>query len=252
MPMLRLLGESRETSWLPKYTAPAVCFSRPAMIRISVVLPQPDGPRRQVTCPLGKVNDTSSTAWSEPKVLVSCSTRISDMANNRVGRRKLVATSGGGGREAGTAPDPFASRGVEQGQVVGKDRNRHHLIEIVTPVMIAVDHRQEFPTRREVDDILAAEILAQDHRSRELERSTVRSVRFTAGVREPNPLWPEPDDDVGRRSIKLDLRQERKERGRAPQRVITSLERSIHEIGWGKPDERHGSHVMRVAVEVLR
>src|SRR4051794_33368372 len=124
------------------------------MIRISVVLPQPDGPRRQVTCPLGKVNDTSSTAWREPKVLVSCSTRISDMANNRVGRREPVATGGIGRWEASTAPDPFTSRGVEQGQVVGEDRNRHQLIEIVTAVMIAVDHRQEFSARREVDDIL--------------------------------------------------------------------------------------------------
>src|SRR5919107_2401791 len=169
MPMLRLLGESRETSWLPKKTPPAVCVSRPAMIRISVVLPQPDGPRRQVTCPLGKVNDTSSTACSEPKVLVSCSTRISDMADNRVGRREAVAPGGVGGWETCTAPDPFASRGVEQGKVVGKDRNRHHLIEIVTPEMIAVDHRQGLPARREVDDILAAEILAQDYRRRELE-----------------------------------------------------------------------------------
>ena len=64
---------------------------------------------------------------------------------------------------------------------MGKDRNRHQLIEIVTPVMIAVDHRQGLPARREVDDILAAEILAQDHRRRELERPAIRSVRFTAG-----------------------------------------------------------------------
>src|SRR5919107_5329877 len=117
MPMLRLLGESRETSRSPKKTAPEVCVSRPAMIRISVVLPQPDGPRRQVTCPLGKVNETSSTACSEPKVLVSCSTRISDMADDRVGGREAVAAAGGGGGwKASTAPDPFAGRGVEQGQ----------------------------------------------------------------------------------------------------------------------------------------
>src|SRR5215213_10883857 len=124
MPMLRLLGESRETSWLPKYTAPEVCVSRPAMIRISVVLPQPEGPRRQVTCPLGKVNETSSTACSDPKLLVSCSTRISDMTDNRVGRRETVATGGAGCCEVGTAPDPFAARGVEHREVMGKDRNR--------------------------------------------------------------------------------------------------------------------------------
>src|SRR5215207_6634521 len=119
--MFRLLGDSRETSRSPKKTAPAVCFSRPAMIRISVVLPQPDGPRRQVTCPLGKVNETSSTACSEPKVLVSCWTRISDMADNRVVRREIVAPGGAGCWEAGAAPDPFTSRGVEDHQIVGKD-----------------------------------------------------------------------------------------------------------------------------------
>src|SRR5918995_6273230 len=142
MPMLRLLGDSRETSRSPKKTAPEVCVSRPAMIRINVVLPQPDGPRRQVTCPLGNVNETSSTACSEPKVLVSRSTRISDMAGHRVGRRKAAAPGRVGGWEASTTSDPFASRGLEQGKVVGKDRNRHHLIEIITAVMIAVDHRQ--------------------------------------------------------------------------------------------------------------
>src|ERR687894_836788 len=106
MPMLRLLGESRETSRSPKKTAPEVCVSRPAMIRINVVLPQPDGPRRQVTCPFGKVNETSCTACSEPKVLVSCSTRISDMTDDRIGRRQAVATGGLGGWEASSAPDP--------------------------------------------------------------------------------------------------------------------------------------------------
>jgi hypothetical protein len=45
---------------------------------------------------------------------------------------------------------------------VGKDRDRHHLIEIVTPVMISVDHRERFPAGGEVDDVLATEILTQD------------------------------------------------------------------------------------------
>src|SRR5215217_3790302 len=118
--------------------------------------------------------------------------------------------------------------------------------------MIAVDHRQRFLARREVDDILAAEILAQDHRRREPERPAVRSVWFIPGVRDPNTLWPEPDDHFGRRSIEWDVRQERKERGLAPHLAITSLERSGYEVGWRKPDERHGSDVTRVAIEVLR
>ena len=36
------------------------------------------------------------------------------------GDERLVATGGVGGREASTAPDPFASRGVEQGRLWGK------------------------------------------------------------------------------------------------------------------------------------
>src|SRR5215207_8318345 len=110
------------------------------MIRISVVLPQPDGPRRQVTCPLGKVNEMSSTACSEPKILVNCSTRISATADNRVGSWKTVAAGRVGGREASTAPDACTRCGVEEGKVVGKDRDRDHLIEIVTAAMVAVDH----------------------------------------------------------------------------------------------------------------
>src|SRR5215213_4062666 len=165
MPMLRLLGESRETSWLPKYTAPAVCVSRPAMIRISVVLPQPDGPRRQVTCPRGNVNDTSSTARKAPKVLVSCSTRISDnvggpwpaaLGYRLLGFGRLVVDS----RYMQPRADSLGTGNVEKSEHVRVDRNRNLLVQIITQVVIAIDHGQGLTTGREVDDILTAEIFA--------------------------------------------------------------------------------------------
>src|SRR5262245_59493121 len=109
MPMLRLLGESWETLRSPKKTLPEVCVSSPAMIRISVVLPQPYGPRRQVTWPMGNVNETSSTACSEPKVLVRCSTRISAMSGSQ-GR-------GDGSGDSGAAPDELPGGDGEEGEM---------------------------------------------------------------------------------------------------------------------------------------
>src|SRR5215203_6096096 len=157
--MLRLLGDSRETSRSPKKTAPEVCFSRPAMIRISVVLPQPDGPRRQGTWPLGKANETSATACNEPNVLVSCSTRISamemgtpgdwglgtgrplgiDWGRYRSGRWETIAAREAGGWEASAPSQPLAGGCIEQREVVGKDGNRHRLVQIVATLVVAVD-----------------------------------------------------------------------------------------------------------------
>ena len=45
--------------------SPAVCFSRPAIIRKRVVLPHPDGPRRTRNSPSRTARSTPSTAvWS--------------------------------------------------------------------------------------------------------------------------------------------------------------------------------------------
>jgi hypothetical protein len=43
-------------------SVPAVGVSNPAIMRSKVVLPQPDGPRKQTNCPAGTCNDTLSTA----------------------------------------------------------------------------------------------------------------------------------------------------------------------------------------------
>ena len=51
MPKSRLAGGSAETSRPFWWMVPEVCGSRPAMARSSVVLPQPEGPRKQTNSP---------------------------------------------------------------------------------------------------------------------------------------------------------------------------------------------------------
>src|SRR5580765_176631 len=45
---------------------PAVCVSRPATMRSKVVLPQPDGPRKQTNSPCSIVRSMSESAWKVP------------------------------------------------------------------------------------------------------------------------------------------------------------------------------------------
>src|SRR5215208_6575846 len=53
---------------------PALCVSRPAMMRSSVVLPQPDGPRRQTNSPWLTARLTSRRATKLPKCFETPST----------------------------------------------------------------------------------------------------------------------------------------------------------------------------------
>ena len=55
---------------------PSFGVSSPAIIRRTVLLPDPDGPSSAVIAPPGAVNDTSLTALNVPNRLVSCSTTI--------------------------------------------------------------------------------------------------------------------------------------------------------------------------------
>ena len=77
--MSRERGGSSVTSPPPIEIVPAVTSSRPAIIRSSVDLPQPDGPTRTRNSPLPIVSETSSTATTPPeKTLVTLSRTISD------------------------------------------------------------------------------------------------------------------------------------------------------------------------------
>jgi hypothetical protein len=71
MPKSRLLGGRAEMSRPPCSMRPVVWMSRPAMARSSVVLPQPDGPRKQTNSPSAISSEMSSSAVNAPNFLVS-------------------------------------------------------------------------------------------------------------------------------------------------------------------------------------
>src|SRR5260221_3333501 len=63
--------------WLAFAIRRALGRSRPAISRSDVVLAQPDGPRKEWKAPRLMAKDTSSTAASAPKRLLTCSKTIS-------------------------------------------------------------------------------------------------------------------------------------------------------------------------------
>ena len=65
----RLPGGRREMSRPAWRTIPAVCTSSPAMMRRSVVLPQPDGPRKHTNSPCATSSRMSRRAMKAPKSL---------------------------------------------------------------------------------------------------------------------------------------------------------------------------------------
>src|SRR3954469_23370896 len=72
--MLRCSGGSvrafDDTSRSPTRISPPVGSRKPAISRSVVVLPQPEGPSRQTSCPWSIRNETSSTTASAPNRLV--------------------------------------------------------------------------------------------------------------------------------------------------------------------------------------
>src|SRR5215207_4623116 len=80
----RRYGGTPDRSAPPRTTRPALGISKPAKSRINVVLPQPDGPRRQKNSRSKMSSVTSSTAAVAPKRLVTLSKRISGSAPGSV------------------------------------------------------------------------------------------------------------------------------------------------------------------------
>src|SRR4029453_16429777 len=72
--MLRCSGGSvrarDDTSRSPTWISPSEGSRKPAISRSVVVLPQPDGPSRQTSCPWSIFKETLSTTASEPNRLV--------------------------------------------------------------------------------------------------------------------------------------------------------------------------------------
>src|SRR5690606_35937508 len=65
--MLRSLGGSPLTTLSPMETSPLVNFSSPAMVRMRVVLPEPEAPSSTRNSPSRTSRLTPSTALTEPK-----------------------------------------------------------------------------------------------------------------------------------------------------------------------------------------
>ena len=155
--------------------------------------------------------------------------------------------------EASAAPDDLAAGDVEERQMMREDRQRHLFVQIVTPVVVAVDHRQGDAVGRQVDDVLAAEVLAQHDRRREMEGAASGAVVLAGAVREVDPLRPHADEDVGRRS-----RSALTSAGNAKSAVVHQVspsrcsQRAAQEVRRGKADQGHGADVLRLAVERLR
>src|SRR5438067_5980546 len=87
--MPRDAGLSAVTSRLPNHTLPLAGTSRPARMRRSVVLPDPDGPSKATNSPSSMVSDTSPSAGYAEKLLETCSTRI----DTSVLRGELIAVA---------------------------------------------------------------------------------------------------------------------------------------------------------------
>src|SRR5215831_16499037 len=76
-PIISLIGSrSRTMSWPPIRAVPSVGCRIPHNIRITVVFPEPLGPRNPKIDPFPTVNERGSTAVKAPKRLVNPSTSI--------------------------------------------------------------------------------------------------------------------------------------------------------------------------------
>ena len=132
------------TSRPPIRMRPSVGASSPAIIRMSVVLPQPEGPRRQVTAPEAKRVSSASTATVSPKRRVTRSSAISTI------RRRSARPRGAGRakttRSAGATPRRSRAPASGGGPLLGGARQGEGRAGAV-----------------EIDDELGAQILHQRH-----------------------------------------------------------------------------------------
>ena len=66
MPTSRRFGGNSSILFSPMMTCPTLCWMKPAMIRSSVVLPQPEGPSSAINSPALMSSVTLSTANAAP------------------------------------------------------------------------------------------------------------------------------------------------------------------------------------------
>src|SRR5580765_4213365 len=86
--MFRSIGGTSFISSSPIQTSPLVASSRPAAMRSTVVLPEPDGPTTTMNSPSAISRSSSSTAFVPPgKAFVSCLKSIRAIACSRLSVR---------------------------------------------------------------------------------------------------------------------------------------------------------------------
>src|SRR5215203_1275157 len=80
MAMSRFSGGRSFMRFPAMITSPSVARSKPAIMRSVVVLPQPDGPKRQTTSPALTDREASLTATNSPYFLVIFLTSMVDIS----------------------------------------------------------------------------------------------------------------------------------------------------------------------------
>src|SRR6266540_6350251 len=103
IPMFRLLAGRLVTSTSLMTIVPPVGRSKPAIIRSVVVLPQPDGPRKDTNSPRSAASVKSWTAATSPKAL---RTRLSSRNGIDVLSYLRVVSAGAGDLDAAGAGAP--------------------------------------------------------------------------------------------------------------------------------------------------
>src|SRR5579883_2287388 len=115
----------------PRQSRPAEGGTSPAMMRRSVLLPQPEGPRRLRNAPLSTARSMPASA-SVPvrKVFATPSSAM-------IGAPRIIATEGLLRRHADALVDEAQAIGLGDVEVVGVETlRRHHLVEIA-PARVA-------------------------------------------------------------------------------------------------------------------
>src|SRR5690554_1139846 len=133
----RALGGRSVTSSPPRRICPSVGCSNPAIIRRSVVLPHPDGPRRTRNSPSSDLMSTPSTATTSPNSLRRPRTSRSAIASPRLHLSRDRTMTHRDGRQGPPrwdrlSPDeppttPVIEDGVDLGLGVGDGLGRGHV-----------------------------------------------------------------------------------------------------------------------------
>ena len=135
MAMLRALGGRSLTTRPPISTAPDVSFSSPAMVRMSVVLPEPEAPSSTRNSPSRTARSTPSTARTPAKCVCSSRTSRVAMSGRRAGVGRAPTWRG---RARPRARGGLGAGAVVQGQISPRWRQPSNTLRAsAAPVLMA-------------------------------------------------------------------------------------------------------------------